>query len=433
MRKYIFAVILIFISFNLYADKIKTLTLQEGIGYVLKYNRGLKVSNYNHNIAVANANVAKSPLFPQVNTFLSQTYLANEPETRFEGLTLPTSEKSFASFGINAEQTLYDFGGSQSFYKSKKTDIKISDENTGIVKNLTVLNFIITYFNCLDSNKMVLVAKEEVKSFQSHLKDAEDLFKQGVITKNDLLQAEVKLADAQQRLITAKNDRKIQYEILDNIMGQPLSNTWKLQDIPLSTKKINIKTAVKTAKQKRKEIKILNNQFDSLKYYQKYLRAQYFPQLFIEGSYSYVNLPYDVSPKNQWTLILGLNLNIFNGWKTKSEINSVEEQQKQTLEEKSKISDDIKLEVEKNYFDMLTNFKNINVAETTIAQAKENLRINTLKYREGVGTATDVIDAISLLTTAQTDYYTAVYQYQEALANLLYSIGYNLNKVYTEK
>lgn len=235
MKKYIFLIIF-FISFNLYASNIKILTLAKGIKYTLQYNRGLKVFYYNHTISQANANIAKSPLFPQVNTFVSQTYLANQPLTRFEGLVLPTSEKSFDSFGIDATQTLYDFGASHSFYKSKKTDIKISDEKISLIKNITLLNFINTYFNCLDSNKIVLVAKEEVKSFQSHLKDAEDLFKQGVITKNDLLQAEVKLADARQRLITAKNNRRIQYEILNNMMGQSLTTQWKLQDIPLNTK-----------------------------------------------------------------------------------------------------------------------------------------------------------------------------------------------------
>jgi outer membrane protein TolC len=429
MKKYIFLIIF-FISFNLYASNIKILTLAKGIKYTLQYNRGLKVFYYNHTISQANANIAKSPLFPQVNTFVSQTYLANQPLTRFEGLVLPTSEKSFDSFGIDATQTLYDFGASHSFYKSKKTDIKISDEKISLIKNITLLNFINTYFNCLDSNKIVLVAKEEVKSFQSHLKDAEDLFKQGVITKNDLLQAEVKLADARQRLITAKNNRRIQYEILNNMMGQSLTTQWKLQDIPLNTKKISIEIAIKTAEKKRKELKILNNQFKSLYYYKKYFRAKYFPKLFIEGDYSYVDLPYDETSKNQWALILGINLNIFNGWKTKYEIKSLQEQQKQILEEKNKTSNDIKLEVEKNYFDVLTNFQNIQVAETTIRQSKENLRINTLKYREGIGTATDVIDAITLLTTARTDYYTDVYQYQESLTNLLYSMGDNLANIY---
>lgn len=421
---------LIFISFSLYADKVKTLTLQKGIKSVIKYNKEIKVSYYNHNIAVANANVSKSPLFPQINTFASQTYLANQPEAHFGTISAPISEKDFSSFGIDAMQTLYDFGGSASLYKSKKTNIKISDEKTGIVKNLTILNFIITYFNCLDSNKMVLVAKEEVKSFQIHLKDAQALFKQGVITKNDLLQAQVKLADAKQKLLNAKTYREIQCEMLNNIMGQPLSDRWALQENPLMVKRSSITTAIKTAEEKRKEIKVLDNQSKSMDYYEKYLRAEYLPQLFVEGSYSYVNNPYEL-PKNQWALILGVNLNIFNGWKTRSRVYKVEEQQKQVSEEKAKTIEDIKLEVKSNYQNVLTNFQNIKVTEKTISQAKENLRINTLKYREGVGTATDVIDAISLLTTAETDYWTAIYQYQEAQANLFYSMGDNLAAVYT--
>lgn len=70
------------------------------------------------------------------------------------------------------------------------------------------------------------------------------------------------------------------------------------------------------------------------------------------------------------------------------------------------------------------------VTKDAIAQAEENLRINKIRYEEGIGTATDVIDAIAILTTAETNYYRAIYEFKKAEAGFLFAIGQNLLSAY---
>jgi len=48
------------------------------------------------------------------------------------------------------------------------------------------------------------------------------------------------------------------------------------------------------------------------------------------------------------------------------------------------------------------------VSEKSAEQAEENFRINTERYREQVGTATDVIDAQTLLTKSRSDHANAL-------------------------
>lgn len=433
MKKELVAIILIFISFNIYADEIKTLTLTDGIKAVLQNNTTLKISSYNHSIAVSSAQVAKAALLPQLSASASQTFLATQPIASFGLLTIPESEKDFLSYNITASQLLYDFGGAYSLYNSEKINIEISDQQNDITKNLTVLNFITAYCDCLESDKMVLVADKETESIQSHLKDAQSLFKEGVITKNDLLQAEVKLSDSQQRLLTAKNTRAVMYNTLNNLLGKPLSTQWNIQDIPYSIEpSFDMEISVETAEKQRKEIRIMDNSLKSLNLYEKYLRAKYMPRLFFQGGFSYLDEPPDLLPKYQWAAILGINIDIFNGGKTKSEIYGVEEKEKQLFEERDKTVEDIKLEVEKNYLDVTNNIDKIDVTRSAISQAEENLRINNLRYTEGVGTATDVIDAITLFTDSETNYYQAFYEYQKARASLLYSTGYEMPEMYNK-
>jgi len=65
----------------------------------------------------------------------------------------------------------------------------------------------------------------------------------------------------------------------------------------------------------------------------------------------------------------------------------------------------------------------VSVAKTAITQSEENLRINRERYQERVGTATEVLDAQTLLSQTRTDYYRALYDQQVATARLKRAFG----------
>jgi outer membrane protein TolC len=70
------------------------------------------------------------------------------------------------------------------------------------------------------------------------------------------------------------------------------------------------------------------------------------------------------------------------------------------------------------------------VTRDAVGQAEESLRINKVRYEEGIGTATDVLDAITLLTTSETNYYRAVYELKRAEAGFMYAVGRDLASAY---
>ncbi len=65
----------------------------------------------------------------------------------------------------------------------------------------------------------------------------------------------------------------------------------------------------------------------------------------------------------------------------------------------------------------------IEVTEKAIASARENLRVELLKYDTGAGTSTDVIDARTALLRAETEYYQALYDKEAAFAYLKKATG----------
>jgi outer membrane protein TolC len=125
-----------------------------------------------------------------------------------------------------------------------------------------------------------------------------------------------------------------------------------------------------------------------------------------------------------------MQINLFNGRGTSAEILKIGHKRERLIEQKNKLIDEIRLEVERYVLDAKTARNKIAVTENAVEQAAENLRINRIRYEEGVGTATDVLDAVTLLTTAETNYYRAVYDLRKAEAGVIYATGQDLSEVY---
>jgi outer membrane protein TolC len=87
------------------------------------------------------------------------------------------------------------------------------------------------------------------------------------------------------------------------------------------------------------------------------------------------------------------------------------------------IADNVSLQVTLAYQAIETERQRISLAETAVVQARENLRLITVRYQNGNATPTDIVDAQTALVQTETSYYTAVYGYLEGLARLDYALG----------
>ena len=67
-----------------------------------------------------------------------------------------------------------------------------------------------------------------------------------------------------------------------------------------------------------------------------------------------------------------------------------------------------------------------------VSQAAENLRLQRLRYQEGVGTSTEVLDAVTLMTASETNAWKANFGVRRAEAALLYAMGRDLAAAYAQ-
>ena len=92
-------------------------------------------------------------------------------------------------------------------------------------------------------------------------------------------------------------------------------------------------------------------------------------------------------------------------------------------EQAKQVRDSAALEVRQAYLNMLEGEKRIETASVAGQKAEEDMFIAQEKYRAGVGTNLDVIDAQLALTQARTNRVQALYDFNVSKAQLEKAIG----------
>jgi outer membrane protein len=406
-----------------------SLTLSEAFQMAWKENANLKVSRLQELIAEQERIRARSGFLPtlKANT-IQQIY--DDPRKYVFQSSQPFTflNRNYWESTVTAEQTLFDFGATPSRYKKAVIGKEVAELDTQANRDDIFLLVAQTYFQVLRAEKLKIIADQEVAQLQDHLKIARDLYEFGIVTYNDVLQAEVALADAKQRLISVQNAITNNQGSLNKLLGQPIHTIHKLKDENITpVPDLNLADATQAALDARSDLKAAAGRVKQGEKTVTETRAGHFPRFYAMGGQYYQQSRYALH-ENQWFAILGLNWKIFSGFDTQAQVVEARERVNQLTVQKKDLAEQIKLEVQNAYLGLKETADRIAVTKDAVHQAEENLRLNEERYKEQVGTATDVIDAQTLLTRVRVNYNNAIYDHQVQKAQMLRSIG-NINNL----
>ena len=406
------------------------LSLEEGLKVVTENGREVKIARSDEAAARETVSLARSPWLPSVDLYGRETWLKYQPEAKFGPSTVPTSQDQFATYGVRATQILYDFGKTSSSVNTATFGLQAKEMDTTRVRNQSALDFIISYLDLLESEKLLHVAGEEVTRYEAHRKDAETRFKAGVITKNEVLQSEVTLADSRQRLLSAEDLRSLKASKINSLLVRPLNDPVEADEVvPSPATGITLEAAWTAAEAESSDLRSMDAKIAAKSESIGTIRAEYLPTLYLSGGYEYQENKYMVHQDN-WSLIAGVNVNLSSGGASSSKLSVARSELASLKLMREKMLDTIRLAVKAAYLDQLTSRQKVEVARAAVASAVENHRLQKLRFQQGVGTTTEVLDAVTLLSTAETNLWRATYAMQRAEAGLLYAMGKDLVTAY---
>ncbi len=344
------------------------------------------------------------------------------------GLAVSNTDRDIFNFNTTLNQPIFTGGFNLANYRSAKIGVDLSKETVETVKRDLVLQTRVGYFTILRAEKFLAVAEQQVKQFEAQLEVTKAFFDVGIVPKNDVLQAEVRLANARQQLVKAANDLATAKASFNILLRREINTLFGVLDIlvykpfPLSYDQ-----SIEEALRVRPEIKTAQLNIEQAKEGVKIARSGYFPTINLAGNYTRFSDDIDVSGgvkfSDRWTIQALATFTLWNWGNTSFKVGENRVKVTQAEDSKTQLIESITLEVKNDYLNMLTAEKNINVTEKAIEQAEENLRMNEERYKYQVATQTDVLDAVTLLAQARVNYYGALSDFNIATAQLERSMG----------
>ncbi|MGE5188774.1 MAG: TolC family protein, partial [Gemmatimonadota bacterium] len=272
---------------------------------------------------------------------------------------------------------------------------------------------------------LTIVAAESLDTAREHRKVAIDRYELGVVARNDVLAADVQVANAEAALIAAGNRVEIAHSRLALSMGYsgdravgPAPGDFP---VPAETP-FSLDDSVKAAASMRPEMRAQAALVREAEAAAAAARSEFAPTLFGQGGYSYETNDYNPH-KGVFSLVAGGTINLFAGGgdaAARREALLSADRRKEGL---ALLGDEIALAVKSAHLAIVEADKRKAVAATAVARAEENLRIQDDRYREGLAISTEVLDAETLLTRAKVDERNATYDLFEARYGLLYARG----------
>jgi len=331
------------------------------------------------------------------------------------------------NFGTTLNQPLFTGGLNLANYRSAKLGVDLSKVSVETVKRDLVLQVRVGYFNILRAEKFRDVAQQQVKQFEAQLEVTKAFFEVGIIPKNDLLQAEVSLANARQSLVKAENDVATAKASFNTLLRREISAPLSVVDIlEYQPFPLRFEESLEEAFRQRPEIKTAQLNIEQAKENVKVAKSGFFPTISLSGNYGRVSdaigLNGDMKDE-RWTVQTLATFTLWNWGNTSYKVGESKVKVTQAEDSKTQLIDSVTLEVRDDYLNMQVAEKNIRVAEKAIEQAEENLRMNEERYKYQVATQTDVINAVTLLVQARVNYYGALSDFNVAKAQLERAMG----------
>lgn len=280
------------------------------------------------------------------------------------------------------------------------------------------------YYDVLQAANTVNLDKETVDRLDEHLKNTQAQFAVGVVAKADVLRSQVELVNAQQTLTQAENNYEVAVSSLNNVIGLPTATRLNLsQGLEYKPNDYTLDNCVTYAMANRPEIHQAEASVGMAQAAQKIANAGSLPQVSLGASNEWSNDTFPGQNRNNWSLGVSINQNIWDYGVNAAKVREAKANVVRAQESYRQISDEVRLAVRTSYLSMREAEKRIKTTEVAVAQAEEDYRIAQLRYRAGVGTNTDVMDASVALTTVKNNYIQALYDYNTSTALLEQSMG----------
>ena len=420
------------------------LKLSEAINIALENNTTVSSLRKSLQIQELSTSSTRGQLYPDLslNAGWTRNNTFSDGTVRFENgapIIIPAQDSWINSFrlGLSTQVTIFD-----GFKNYSRVDLQKQNEQTvriDLDKQMYDIAFSVNsaYFDVLKKEKVVGANEENLKDSQLQLERINEFLNVGKRTIADVYRQDVQVAQNELALERSKNELNKSKVDLLRAMNVSVDREIALEDQSIRTElsEAEIKMILERysntdqlynqAVQKRYDYKAGIQQINtSKKIYEIDNKAVYWPSILGFANYSLnsANLG-DITKSRSFNFGFSMNYPIFQGFNLSNKAQSSEIAIKQKQDNLRLLEIQIKSEIRKAYYDLETQFKQIEILQRNIKSAEQDKLLSEENYRVGFGILLDVQTASVKLNLLKIDLINAYYDFLLAERQIQYYTG----------
>ncbi len=420
-----------------YAQDAGRLTIDEAIQIGKERSAILRASRARAEGSSARASEANASLFPSLKVDASYRRLSTVPSFGIS-LPLPGFQTPIAIFPMipdnyqlhaSVQQPL--FTGFKLMNNARAARIQ-SEAGEWDVRNDEadcVVSVTTAYWTLFQAREAGSAADENVTRLETYERDTRNLLSAGMATKNDLLRIQVQLQNARLSRIDAQNEAEVAMMNLNVAMGRTPEASVFLGSMPSSSDSLeNPVVSVDRGVEHRSDIAAASARVEASEAALAATRGSFWPQVFLSANYYYSKPNQRYIPaldewKDSWDVGVQMQFDLWNWGATAAQAR----QAQATLAANQAIADQLRqnarFDIRRSDLSFRRSTDKVNVARLGVSQAEENVRMTTDKFRSGLSTSSELLDASLALLQAKTNFTGALVEREITKARLHKALG----------
>ncbi|HTN75496.1 MAG TPA: TolC family protein [Pirellulaceae bacterium] len=396
-------------------DAIEPETLADAWAQALAVDPWLDSKRISVAASEATARAANAESYPWLDVGASYTVRDNQPGFVFsappyipDNTVFPNAQREGAGYFAAVTVPIYTGGSVPAAIDSASANVAATEIDAQVAQLDLKIRVAEEYVHVLRASSELDLANTTVRSLTAHARDVEMLFKHEQRPKNDLLAAQVALADARYAAITASNQLDRARATYNRRLARPLTTPVHLHDLPVDRAESDLDVLTAVALENRGELSQMAWQAVALEQQAESILARNRPQAAVTGGYTFNENQYQ-SPQGITSVGLGVTWNLYDAGRDKHRACALQQQAAVIHRLRADLESRIRLDLRRAWLDVEETTRRLAVTHEALAQAEENVRVARGRYGNDMGTNTDVLAAESLRVQSFRNHHHAYY------------------------
>lgn len=439
LKIFVGLILLIFTS-KLDAQSTK-FSIKEAISFAIENNIDIKNAKLDENIALQNIKETRGIGLPQLSGTVELLDNVSLPTFIVPNFVDPTAEPSAVQFGqkynatasLNVNQLIFS-GSYIVALQASKVYAELSKKSTSRTIQDIAYQVKKAYYTAQVNQVQLELLNSNIERLENLYKEVKILYETGFAENLEVKRLEVNLNNVKTQLKNTQQLVDLSYQILKFQMNYPLDKEIELTD-KLEDKELKLIISKESYFENRPEYQILNTQVKLNQLDLKRYKSEFLPSLGAFGSFQQQafrdEFNFFDSDKDWYEVaIIGARLTvpIFNGLQTNAQIQKAKINVLKTQNTLEQVKNSIALETQSAVVNYNNAVNNLNTQKMNVELATSVLDEVTQKYKAGVGSNLEILDAENTLKEAETNYSISLLQVYLALADYEKSIGLNISE-----